>query len=183
MNSKEYQADATVTDLMDYGPVLERLQNIHTVRLLHAAMGLCTEAGEFMDMLKKHILYGKPLDEVNLNEELGDKLWYTALALDELKTTFDQCMETNIKKLRQRYPNKFTEADALNRDLNKERQILESTKVTRVWNAAFGYWKYSCGCVQMQDGYDLCDRHKPSGYPSLIRDLVEEPRTAKGSLD
>lgn len=56
MRADEYIKDATVTDLMDYGPVLERLQNIHTIRLLHAAMGLCTEAGEFMDMLKKHIL-------------------------------------------------------------------------------------------------------------------------------
>jgi NTP pyrophosphatase (non-canonical NTP hydrolase) len=126
MDAKEYIKDATVTDLMDYGPVLERLQNIHTVRLLHAAMGLCTEAGEFMDMLKKHILYGKPLDEVNLKEELGDKLWYAALALDELKSTFEQVMETNITKLRARYPNRFTEQDALNRNLDKERKILEN---------------------------------------------------------
>jgi NTP pyrophosphatase (non-canonical NTP hydrolase) len=125
MDSKTYQSNATVTDLMDYTPVLERLQNIHTVRLLHAAMGLCTEAGEFMDMLKKHILYGKPLDETNLKEELGDKLWYAALALDELKTTFDAVMETNIKKLRARYPNKFTEKDAMVRNLEKEREILE----------------------------------------------------------
>src|SRR5687767_705976 len=114
MDAKTYQSDATVTDLMDYGPVLERLQNIKTVRLLHAGMGLCTEAGEFLDMLKKHILYGKPLDEVNLKEELGDKLWYTALALDELKTTFEEVMDVNIAKLRARYPNKFTEHDAIN---------------------------------------------------------------------
>lgn len=126
MDAKDYIKDATVTDLMDYGPVLERLQNLHTVRLLHAAMGLCTEAGEFMDMLKKHILYGKPLDEVNLKEELGDKLWYAALALDELKSTFEQVMDTNITKLRARYPNKFTERDALNRNLDKEREILEN---------------------------------------------------------
>lgn len=125
MKTEDYIKDATVTDLMDYGPVLERLQNIHTVRLLHAAMGLCTEAGEFLDMLKKHILYGKPLDEVNLKEELGDKLWYTALALDELKSTFGEVMEVNIAKLRARYPNKFTETDAINRDLDKERKILE----------------------------------------------------------
>lgn len=125
MNSRQYLGDATVTDLMDYGPVLERLQNIHVVRLLHAAMGLCTETGEFMDMLKKHILYGKPLDEVNLKEELGDQLWYTALALDELKATFEQVFDTNIAKLRARYPNKFTEKDALNRNLDEERCILE----------------------------------------------------------
>lgn len=125
MTSEQYQSDAQVTDLMDYGPVIERLSQIHTIRLLHAAMGLCTEAGEFMDMLKKHILYGKPLDEVNLKEELGDKLWYTALALDELKSTFGEVMATNHAKLAARYPNKFTEKDALERDLQKEREILE----------------------------------------------------------
>ena len=72
MNSDQYQSDATVTDLMDYGPVIERVSKIGTLRLLHAAMGLCTESGEFMDMMKKHILYGKTIDEVNLKEELGD---------------------------------------------------------------------------------------------------------------
>lgn len=128
MDAKEYLKDATVTDLMDYGPVRTRLCEIHTIRLLHAAMGLCTETGEFMDMLKKHILYGKPLDEVNLKEELGDQLWYTALALDELRSTFENCFATNINKLRARYPNKFTELDALNRNLDKERKILESDR-------------------------------------------------------
>lgn len=125
MNSKEYQSDAIVTDLMDYDPVICRLEDIHTVRLFHAAMGMDTEQGEFMDMLKKHILYGKPLDEVNLKEELGDLLWYIALALDELGADFESIFETNIKKLRARYPNKFTEADALNRNLEAERKILE----------------------------------------------------------
>jgi hypothetical protein len=47
------------------------------------------------------------------------------LAIDEIKTTFGVVFETNITKLRARYPNKFTEADALNRDLTKERKILE----------------------------------------------------------
>ena len=128
MDSDTYQKDATVTDLMDYGPVFDRLKNGHTVRLLHAAMGLCTESGEFMDMMKKHILYGKPLDEVNLKEELGDLEWYIALAIDELHTTFGIIFETNITKLRARYPNKFTEHDAMNRDLEKERKILEDGK-------------------------------------------------------
>lgn len=128
MRSEDYQKDATITDLMDYYPVQERLQNIHTIRLLHAAMGLCTESGEFMDMMKKHILYGKPIDNVNLKEELGDLEWYVALAIDELKTSFGYIFETNIAKLRARYPNKFTEHDAMNRDLDKERSILEGKR-------------------------------------------------------
>lgn len=125
MNSQEYQSDATVTDLMDYHPVKVRLENIKVIRLLHAGMGLATESGEFVDMLKKHILYGKSLDEVNLAEELGDLFWYAALACDEMQISFESIMEKNIAKLRARYPNKFTEHDAVNRDLEKERKILE----------------------------------------------------------
>lgn len=125
MEITEYQQNATVTDLMNYDPVIERLKDTKTLRLLHAAMGLCTEAGEFMDMLKKHILYGKPIDEVNLKEELGDSQWYSALAADALEAKLIDILQTNIDKLKARYPNKFTEIDALNRDLDKERNILE----------------------------------------------------------
>lgn len=128
MDANTYQSNAIVTDLMDYYPVIQRLSNVHTLRLLHAAMGLCTESGEFMDMMKKHILYGKDIDEPNLKEELGDLEWYIALAIDELKTTFGIVFETNIEKLRARYPNKFTEHHALNRNLDKERKILEGVR-------------------------------------------------------
>lgn len=125
MNSNQYQQDILVTDLQDYEPVQNRLQYIKTIRLLHAGMGLSTEAGEFMDMLKKHILYGRELDIVNLAEEIGDLFWYAALACDELGISFEDIMEVNIKKLRARYGEKFSEHDAMNRDLEKERKILE----------------------------------------------------------
>ena len=94
-------------------------------RLLHAGMGIATEAGEFLDALKKSIFYGKELDRVNLKEELGDLLWYIAIAMDELGTDFEREMERNIEKLRARYPEKFTKEKALERDLEKEREILE----------------------------------------------------------
>ena len=103
-----------------------RLQNEDTIRLLHAAMGMATEAGEFLDMLKKHIFYGKPMDFVNAKEEVGDQMWYAGLAIDVLKTTFDEVLTVNIDKLKSRYPEKFTEEAAINRDLNTERAILES---------------------------------------------------------
>lgn len=104
----------------------DRLQNEDTIRLLHAAMGMATEAGEFLDMLKKHIFYGKPMDFVNAKEEVGDQMWYAGLAIDVLKTTFDEVLTVNIDKLKARYPEKFTEEAAINRDLTTERNILES---------------------------------------------------------
>ena len=94
-------------------------------RLLHAGIGLATESGEFLDALKKHIFYGKPLDRTNLKEEIGDLQWYCAIALDELDSSFEEVQETNIAKLKARYPDKFTEERAETRDLVKERKILE----------------------------------------------------------
>lgn len=94
-------------------------------RLLHASMGLCTEAAEFQDALKKVIFYGKSLDKVNLKEELGDMLWYMAIAMDALNTDFESEMIRNIEKLRVRYPDKFNDSDAENRDTEAERKVLE----------------------------------------------------------
>ena len=94
--------------------------------LLHAAMGICTEAGEFMDAMKKCFAYGKVFDETNLQEELGDLMWYIALACHTLNVPLSYIMELNINKLKLRYPEKFSTEKALNRDLAAERVVLES---------------------------------------------------------
>lgn len=95
-------------------------------RLFHGAMGMDTEQAELMDMLKKHFIYGKQLDEVNVLEECGDGLWYIALALDACGFTLEEAMVKNIEKLRKRYPDKFSPEKALNRDLEGERKVLEA---------------------------------------------------------
>lgn len=97
-------------------------------RLIHAAMGMQTETAEFTDALKKAIFYGKTLDVPNLKEELGDLLWYVSIAMDELGTSYEQEMARVNKKLKARYPEKFTEEKAENRDLKKEREILEAKR-------------------------------------------------------
>lgn len=91
----------------------------------HAALGLVTESAEFADAVKKQLFYGKPFDFTNLDEEIGDILWYVAIYLNARGKSFEQVMERNIAKLAERYPEKFTEYHALNRDLDAERKILE----------------------------------------------------------
>lgn len=108
--------------------VLPHGANMRTMRLLHAAMGMATEAGEFLDALKKHIFYGKPLDDTNLIEELGDMFWYCGIALDVLKISFEEIMQINHDKLATRYSKGFSEKEATNRDLNKEREVLENSE-------------------------------------------------------
>lgn len=95
-------------------------------RLLHAKMGISSEGGEISDQLKKHFIYGKPLDTTNIMEESGDLLWYIALQLDACGHTMEQAMEANIAKLKARYGDAFSPERALNRDTNKERGVLDS---------------------------------------------------------
>lgn len=125
-NNKQYVKDALVTESADFVAIAQRLGTPENIRLLHAAIGLATEAGEIQDQLKKAIFYGKPLDKVNLAEELGDLFWYMAIMSDALGVSFDDIQEKNIAKLKARYGAKFSEAAALNRDLDTERKILES---------------------------------------------------------
>ncbi len=121
--------EAIKTENLDLNSLARRLGEEKTIRLLHAAMGMVTEAGEFMDALKKYIIYGKPLDEVNLKEELGDLNWYEAIAHNTLNSSFEEVMIMNTKKLRKRYANKFSENEAINRDLNIEREALSNLEI------------------------------------------------------
>lgn len=122
---KNYSELALRTDHKSYEQVASRFSP-SIARLTHAGLGLSTEANEFCDQLKKHIVYGKELDKVNLIEELGDLCWFIAMACDELGTSFEEIQEININKLKARFGEKYTDDKALNRDLENERQILES---------------------------------------------------------
>lgn len=115
MNIEEYKAAAERT-LIDKG---------HEMNLLHAALGIGTEAGELLDAFKRKLFYGKELDVVNIKEEMGDLMWYMAILLRELDLDFHEILDLNIAKLRARFPDKFTEKDALERNLDRERDILE----------------------------------------------------------
>lgn len=93
--------------------------------LLHAALGIASEAGEFTDQLKKHLFYGAPLDIVNLQEEAGDILWYLSIFIEWSGGNYEEIMERNIEKLRIRYPEKFSLEASQNRKLDAERKVLE----------------------------------------------------------
>lgn len=173
----------------------------------HMNSGIITEVGETIDPIKKYFAYNKPLDKVNIGEEIADTMWYIAnkarmflsadklvklwstneffvygigdfkanfakeisqsndenqklitaskllhylvFSIPDLETTseedcygiedaiilyviceligldFWQILTNNIEKLQIRYPEKFTEEAALNRDLDAERKVLE----------------------------------------------------------
>lgn len=126
MKNETYQEQALRTESVDFEAILKRLQSEQVIRMLHAAIGLATEAGEALDMLKKHIFYGKPLDTVNFAEEIGDSQWYAAIGSSAVGKELQDIQGNNIAKLKARYPDKFSEEKANNRDLKTERAILES---------------------------------------------------------
>lgn len=76
-------------------------------RLLTAALGMSAEAGEFTEIVKKIVFQGKPVDVDNifhLKRELGDVMWYVMQACIGLGVTLDDVIETNVEKLKSRYP-------------------------------------------------------------------------------
>lgn len=76
--------------------------------LMHTAFGLAGEAGEFADAIKKHLVYDKPLDKANVFEEIGDILWYCALACETMGVDMNEIAQQNISKLKLRYPEKYS---------------------------------------------------------------------------
>lgn len=105
--------------------LLERLKD--SVRIVHAIFGMLTELGEFADIFKKFIFYGKGFDHVNAGEEIGDLHWYLSLVYDDLEQDPVTILETNLAKLRKRFPEKFTQQYANERDLEAERKLLDES--------------------------------------------------------
>jgi len=81
-------------------------------------MGCATEGAEILDIMKKHVFYGKKLDRDHVIEEAGDVLWYLAILSDELGFSLEEAMEKNIQKLEKRYPEKFQEQNAIQAGLH-----------------------------------------------------------------
>ncbi len=81
--------------------------------LINGVMGLCGESGEVIDLVKKHISHGHPLDEGKLAAELGDVMWYIAELATVLGITLEDIMTGNVEKLRRRYPDGFSTADSM----------------------------------------------------------------------
>lgn len=94
-------------------------------RLFHYYVGISAESSETIEALLNWATGIKELDHVNCSEEHGDLLWFMDRANSVIDGNIPDQMNTNIKKLAARYPNKFTKEAALNRDLSKERKLLE----------------------------------------------------------
>ena len=96
--------------LARYGELKKQKCDIE--RLDTAASGLCSESGEFMEIVKKLKFQGKPYNDAqkeHLTKELGDILWYAAQASLALGVRLDEVIYINTLKLAARYPNQMFE--------------------------------------------------------------------------
>ena len=82
----------------------------------HAVMGVAGEAGELIDAIKKHTVYGKPLDRTNVIEELGDLRFYMQALQNILGITESELLQHNADKLAKRYQGlRYTDKAAIDR--------------------------------------------------------------------
>ena len=89
---------------------IESSSNIKIPRLLTASLGLGSESGEFVEIVKKMIFQGKPPSEENIfhmKRELGDIMWYWTTACASLGLDPYEVISENQKKLEARYGEKF----------------------------------------------------------------------------
>lgn len=106
MTGKEYQKLAMRTCGIPYDNKEGRLH--------HAVFGLTSEAGEVAGILQK-VYQGHEFDKEHIKKELGDCLWMIAEACEALDLDMDDVMQTNIDKLKARYPEGFSADRSLHR--------------------------------------------------------------------
>jgi len=111
MKLNEYQTIAKLT---------ARSDGDNGMNLLNWALGLGGEVGEFQNLVKKMTFHSHPVSGEKLADELGDALWYLALAADSLGYTLEDIAKMNLAKLSHRYPEGFSPERSRNRDKDKD---------------------------------------------------------------
>ena len=90
---------------------IQKTSKVDVPRLLTGGLGLASESGEFVEIVKKMSLQGKPADEDNIfhmKRELGDIMWYWVTACMALGLNPVEVIKENQEKLEARYGEKFT---------------------------------------------------------------------------
>ena len=88
----------------------------HHSMLVNGALGITGESGECADIVKKTVYQGHKLDTKHLKEELGDVCWYIALLATAIDVDLSDVLESNINKLKKRYPDGFDCEKSINRE-------------------------------------------------------------------
>lgn len=83
--------------------------------LVHAALGITSEAGELLDAIKKMWAYNQDLDRENVIEELGGMEFYMQALRTRIGVSRTEVINYNVAQLRRRYPQGYTDRAAKER--------------------------------------------------------------------
>lgn len=110
---REHDADIYQLDVLKYAPDYQH----YMPNVLYAAIGMCGEAGEVSELIKKYAYHGHAMDKEHLARELGDVLWYVSYMADLFGYSLGTIMAMNQEKLAKRYPDgKFDAERSRNRE-------------------------------------------------------------------
>lgn len=188
---KSFTEDCMRTEQSKFHAIRDSEGKSYSVnRLLHASLGLTTEVGEAVDPIKKSLFYGKPFDRTNVLEEVGDAMWYMAVLLDELDSSFEEAGSAVISKLRARYPEKYSNEDALSRDIPSERAILEENlkkddrSTSIIHRQTHGHTSYrdtvTIDCLGLVYDIDPCTLDEGKLY--VIGNIMDVPMSVWGNV-
>ncbi len=91
-------------------------------------MNIIEHSCGLLDSLKKKLYYNKPINEEDFRLRTSVLFHSVAVYLIYNNLDPDKVFDVNIAKLKSRYGEKFSTERAINRDLETEREILESGK-------------------------------------------------------
>jgi len=98
----EVQQDKPVNDLNDYQKkAVSFAVYPPTHKILYPTLGLCGEAGEVAEKVKKQIRDGV-FSNYELAKELGDVLWYLSNTANDIGYSLKEIANLNIDKLTSR---------------------------------------------------------------------------------
>jgi NTP pyrophosphatase (non-canonical NTP hydrolase) len=151
MNPNVYQAAAARTEadpcrsasrmesMLPVDPNSPDSLHLMPVRINHAVVGLAGEVGELAQLLERWVYYGQSLPIPDVEEEVGDCLWYLALLCTAVGIPMERAMEGNLAKLKARFPHKFTEEAAAKRDPTAERKASDEAmeRAKAEWVSAY----------------------------------------------
>ena len=110
---RENDADIYQLDVLKYAPDYQH----YKLNVLYAAIGMCGEAGEVSELVKKYAYHGHVIDTEHLARELGDVLWYVSYMAHLFGYPLGKIMVMNQEKLAKRYPEgKFDAGRSRNRE-------------------------------------------------------------------
>lgn len=169
----------TITGLNEYQELCSRTcPNSNGVNM---TLGLCGEAGEVADIVKKIEFHGHPFDDKTIGKlklELGDVLWYVAMLASHLGFSLSDVAVANQEKLLRRYPDGFSSSDSINRELSTEENgtikisfdnFTESQLSTIIENAIVAINK------KKADSYleGVIQRHQKAELSETLREFME----------